>query len=380
MHKLTQLLRYRKTEDELVESPSVDLTLSFSAGGWLQMYHFGGAQAIVDSGLLEKLAAEGKRVRFCGCSAGSLAATMLVSKMHCFEKVRERVIMYGEHYRSSWIYLFCMINYLKDSLDMFGKHMRDLENNPELNGKLNDGSLEIYVTKLPYIKGKVITTFKNYDEIVESMLASCCLAPLVGMPFKLRSTGEWVCDGALTTVTPRMGEPSTITVSPFYYSSATIHPTVFVPVWWGLCPPAEATHRDLFTLGYNDMLKGLMACGHVSKEVGEPLLKPDVSGAFKDMKRIGIFHHWAGRPLLLFVRLVVCFFIYFELCLACMACIMRSLLRVDREPLRNMRANVVNMLTFRTLRRLLFNQDVQGSDQHLERTSCIFRVFRPIVL
>nr|CCC90058.1 conserved hypothetical protein [Trypanosoma congolense IL3000] len=365
---------------EVCEGSGFDLTLSFSAAGWLQMYHFGAAQAMLDSQLIGKALSEGKRIRFCGCSAGSIVAVLLASKRWCFEDIREKVITYGEHYRSSWLHLLSVANYLNDSFRLFSNHMRDIENNAELYRIFNDGSLEIYVTNLSRCKQKVMRTFKNYDDVVESILASCCMVPLVGVPFRLKSTGEWVCDGALANVTPRLGEARTITVSPFYCSAATIHPSVFVPINWGLRPPDEASHRSLFDLGYNDAIKGLVSNGYITEQEGESLLKPDTSGCFKGIGKIGLFDSYVGRFILILVRCAACWFIYAELCFMCFVYFVRYLLNFELTPLSNMCENIVNMLSLQTLKRVIFRGEISDKDKHLSKCSFVFRVLHPIIL
>ena len=51
------------------------------------------------------------------------------------------------------------------------------------------------------------------DDAVEALRASCCLVPFVGLPFRLKGSGEWVIDGGFCAFQPRDGEPGVVTVA-----------------------------------------------------------------------------------------------------------------------------------------------------------------------
>ncbi|KAG8348990.1 hypothetical protein ERJ75_000014100 [Trypanosoma vivax] len=354
-----------------------DLTVSFSAAGWLQLYHFGAAQALVDCGLLDKMSQDGKRVRFCGSSAGSLVAVCLASGLHDFIEARDSTIMYGEHYASSWLFFFCMINYLKDAIKHQWTHLMDLERKPDLQSMINNGSLEIYVTVLPYMKKKVIDRFMCYEDVVEAALASCCMAPFVGFPFRLSSTGEFVCDGGLAVVTPRIGEPNTISVSPFCWSSATVHPEQFVPVWWVVRPPGGANSIKLFALGYNNMLEALEKNGLITSEMREKLSKPKSDTLFSSSKLVRFLN---CRP-------VCALLSHLHIYMAPIGCVK---LAIDVALGQTKRVLLFCNQTFTDLRRNCKKMSltnlcgsglsrVSHISEHVEQSLCIFRVFRPIL-
>lgn len=133
----------------------------------------------------------------------------------------------------------------------FPKHLRD-----QMKERL-----EIYVTTVPWLQAIAMNDFVSTDDISEALVASCQLSPLAGLPFRLRKTGDLVCDGGMRSYQPRKGEPAVITVSAMYFNASDIHPSVFVPAWWGLYPPPEDKYRQLFALGYNDALKWLWKNG-----------------------------------------------------------------------------------------------------------------------
>lgn len=364
-----------------------DLTISFAAGGWFQMFHFGVCKAMVDSGYLDRLEKEGKRVRFCGSSAGSLAAASLASGCHMHDEMRDFAVICGEHYRSSLWHFMCMREYLVASIHRFGDRMMETDEKRErtLNG-MREGRLEVYTTTLPLLRPKCITEFTDLADIEESLIASCCLSPVVGFPFPLRKTGEWVCDGGIRAFQPRNGEARTLTVSPFYFTSADIRPPTAVPVWWGLFPPAKAQHEDLFAIGYNACLEYLVTSGQVPKEMST-LLKTrnvQVSDAARRTggpARIALdfvvtsFYVVMLRPLAIVA-------IYFEMLLVgliLLAIIASNVLRgksLDATPVYE---TFRNMVSLRVFLRLLLSSRIPINESRLVKRSTMYRACQPLV-
>jgi hypothetical protein len=100
-----------------------DVLFSFAAAGWLQMFHFGAAKALQDSGLasMENLtnpnAATGK-VRFAGSSAGSLASAALVVGTD-MDALREYACACAIDCRSKLFGAFGIKQYIKRGVDLF---------------------------------------------------------------------------------------------------------------------------------------------------------------------------------------------------------------------------------------------------------------------
>ncbi|CAM9093615.1 unnamed protein product, partial [Chrysoparadoxa australica] len=137
-----------------------------------------------------------------------------------------------------------------------------------------DGNLAVVVTKVtPRWRTERITEFSDGDHLRDALLASAACVP-AAEPVKL-STG-WAIDGGFTDfqpcLHPELGE--TIYICPFYFASADIKPSRYVPVGWALVPPNDngATVDWLYDLGYCDALSWIQqrgwlgACNHSEKD------------------------------------------------------------------------------------------------------------------
>lgn len=357
-----------------------DITFSFSCGGWFMMYFFGVAHALVDSGVLQRWQKEGRRVRFCGASAGSLAACCLAAGQHDFESVRDYAIMSAKKFRSSISNLFKMKTYLEESLLTLGGNLREIERDPKFRAYMESGCLEISLTILPQMKNRVVSSFSNYEQIREAIMASCCMVPLVGMPFRLAETGEWVTDGGFSSFTPRMNEPNVVSVSAMYFQDATVRPRVFVPSWWALLPPREEKYRNLFWMGFNDMIDSLVGMGELDVKQGEEFLKPETDFCIHDTY-FDVFVTFVVEILMLIsVRPVVVTCVYVELLLSMVWYSAKTVLTLDGVALGAWYENLRNAISLRTLGRLLFGTKVPNNEKRLSRHSLVFRLFNPIVL
>lgn len=252
------------------------MCFSFAAAGWLQMYHFGVAKALQDSGLVKTKGADfdcQAPPKFVGSSAGALASAALVVGTD-FDALRDYAAACAIDCRSAMFGAFRIRHYVRRGVELFAtaafKELEDSDDvgtpNEVLAARLTE-QLEVYATTLPWLKEKRFTTFEDVEDLEEALTASCLLVPLAGMPFALRDTKEWVLDGGLAAFQPRKGEVGVITVSPLYWTSADIKPTKFVPAWWGLYPPNDAEYRALYSLGYNDALDTLLSKGIISRSV-----------------------------------------------------------------------------------------------------------------
>eukprot|EP01134_Creolimax_fragrantissima_P008567 CFRG8567T1 len=235
------------THSDILNVPhKPEITFSFAGSGWLKMYHFGVVHALQHYSL-------NKNARFTGASAGSLAAIclvidsdMLMVKDVCMDNLRE--------VRSNPLNGLCIRYYLNRALDLVVGEDRYNKHRNELNEQV-----EIPVTVLPGCHGKRYTKTRDYKHFKEVVLASCTAPPIAGLPFIL--DGSLVMDGGLADFQPLIRE-DTITVSPFYFHSADIKPSQYVPVWWGAYPPTREEYDRLFTLGYKDAITWMEANGY----------------------------------------------------------------------------------------------------------------------
>ncbi|KAI5686521.1 Patatinlike phospholipase [Leishmania braziliensis] len=362
------------------EEQQWDITVSFSCGGWFQMYFFGVAYALIDSGVLRRWYSEGKRVRFTGVSAGALAATCLASGQYDILSVKKFSLAAAEDYRSSIFHWFRLGKYLMTAIDDFGASLRAIDTDPRMRQVLASGSLEIGVTVLPKLRSHLINSFSSYAAIRETLIASCCLVPLVGLPFKMESTGEWCADGGISNFTPRMGEENTISVSAMYFQDASVRPRVFVPSWWALRPPNTRKYNNLFWMGYNDMIDYLVSAGHLSVQNGNDLLKQEVDFSVHDSYLDVAFTFFMELMMLIFIRPVVIVFVYVELAISIAWWVAKGVLTGDGISFRNFYEGFRNTISLRTLGRLIFGPRISSNEERLSRQSRVFRVFKPVAL
>lgn len=357
-----------------------DITISFSCGGWFQMYFFGAAHALVDSGVLQRWYVEGKRVRFTGVSAGALAACCLASGQHNFLAVKEFASAAADDFRHSIFHMFRMRNYLLAAIDNFGVNLKAVDTNPHMRQVLESGCLEVGVTELPKFKSRLISRFSRYADIHETLVASCCLVPLVGLPFKMESTGEWCADGGISNFTPRMEEETTISISAMYFQDASVRPRVFVPSWWALRPPNTHKYNNLFWMGYNDMIDYLVTAGHLSGRNGNCLLKQEVDFQVHDTYLQAFFSFFMELLMLIYIRPVVIICVYAELAVSMLWYAARAILTWDGSSLRKFYDSFRNAISLRTLGRMLFGSKIPSNEERLSRQSRVFRFFDPVAL
>lgn len=213
-------------------------SMSFACGGWLQFYLFGVAKAIQAKGL-------DRGVQYYGCSAGALAALglSLNGDFDCAVNFcKEECIT--EAYKGGSINisgLFKIDKYVMDCLDSHG----------QLNNytRLKPGDLNIAVTRLPYLRPEIVSSFTSVEDLRSCILASCAAFPAASI---VKRQNHWYIDGGLSDFQPVKDE-NTVTVSPFYFSACDIKPSRYVPFWWAFMPPKSSDTIDwLYNLGWED--------------------------------------------------------------------------------------------------------------------------------
>ena len=219
-------------------------TMGFCCGGWLQFYLFGVAKALQDCNL-------DKGVKYAGCSAGSLAACGLALEgdfdlaiQYCNETCIP--LAYGRYHG-----LFCLQEYVTGCME---NHLLS-KFDPE---KLNDGKLQVAITKLPFFTAERVMNHPTKKDLMETLLSSCAAYPFSALGKK---NGSWYIDGGITDFHPIIDE-DTVTVSPFYFSDSDIRPSRYVPLWWSFMPPTEAdTVEWLYNLGWEDAMSYVRSRG-----------------------------------------------------------------------------------------------------------------------
>lgn len=237
-------------------------SMSFACGGWLQFYMFGVAKAL-------QVAQYDKGVRYYGCSAGALTAVGLVVGGDY-----DDAIQFCKDYCVPQAYsdvsgLFQLSEYVTKCLE--------LQLNNRFKG-LPENSLNIAVTRLPFLQAERISKVDNQAELIEYLLASSAAFPFAPIR-KVRD--HWYIDGGLSDFQP-IEDENTITVSPFYFTECDIKPSRYVPLWWTFLPPHSKHTIDwLYQLGMVD-------CVNYLKQRGLPL-NPEVEMLLKR-------HHALNHP------------------------------------------------------------------------------------
>mmetsp|Transcript_6365 Transcript_6365/g.16061 ORF Transcript_6365/g.16061 Transcript_6365/m.16061 type:complete len:465 (+) Transcript_6365:155-1549(+) len=217
---------------------------SFAACGWLKLYYFGVAKRLQEEGMLTD-------ARFMGSSAGSLVSCALALELD-FDKIAEFQKGCVKRTHGGIWGAFQLSTYIHEIIDnMLPHNAADV---------LKD-KCEISYTTLPWFKNKRVKVYRDEQHIRQALLASCCMAPLAGLPFRL--DGELVYDGALSDwiksglfhgpndQAAEQDEP-TITITPFWFSRSDIRPSQYIPLWWAVYPPKVEDFEWIFDLGYKD--------------------------------------------------------------------------------------------------------------------------------
>lgn len=228
--------------------------LSFSACGWLKLYNFGVAKALMEARMHE-------RCEILGASAGSLVACGMALGLD-FAQVAEAALDGVDRTHGQYAAAFRLRALVSETLDFFFQEYDAIhagERDAIPAHERLAGSISVSVTTLPFFRKKRYTSFRSQAHLKQVLLASCCMSPLAGLPFKL--DGEWVMDGGIADYQPRSHDvSSTVTISPFFCSSADIRPSRYVPIWWAFYPPKRADFEWIFGLGYDD------ACSWLQRE------------------------------------------------------------------------------------------------------------------
>jgi hypothetical protein len=222
--------------DRIVEGLPPWTSVSFAMGGWLQFYMYGVARAMQARGL-------DRGVRYCGASAGALAAVGLaiggdfdIAVEFCKSECLPRA--YGE-FTGLW------------NLSEYVSNCINLTVTPMYGKGITPGILNVAVTRLPFLTAEVVSSFESADDLKQCLLASSAAFPFARL---VHRKGCWLIDGGLSNFQPVIDD-DTLTVSPFYFSDADIKPSRYVPLWWSFFPPNSSNTVDwLYSLGWEDAM------------------------------------------------------------------------------------------------------------------------------
>lgn len=218
-------------------------SMSFACGGWLQFYMFGVAKSLQDHNLDQEIK------KLAGCSAGALTAVGIalegdfdlaidICKKECVPRCYDHWAGWG---------LF--------GIGEYAEHTMTQTCNIHRWDELED-RLELAITRLPFFEAERVKKFYSAQDLKDALLASASCYPFAPLIYR---RGSWCMDGGMSDFQPIIDE-NTITVSPFYFSSADIKPSRYVPLWWSFFPPKdEDTIEWLYHLGQEDMARFIAA-------------------------------------------------------------------------------------------------------------------------
>ncbi|XP_073523437.1 patatin-like phospholipase domain-containing protein 4 isoform X2 [Phyllobates terribilis] len=181
------------------------LNLSFSACGFLGIYHLGAASAFLKHG--QKLLNTVKV--FAGASAGSLVATVLLTAPHKIQESKDFLYTFSEDFRKRFP------GVVKPRYD-FMKHLREgIETIlPPQAHEIAENRLYVSITKSKRLENCLVSSFASRGELIKVLLASC-FVPLYAGVSAVKYKGEKWIDGGFSNTLPVLPTGRTITVSPF---------------------------------------------------------------------------------------------------------------------------------------------------------------------
>ncbi|XP_077610847.1 patatin-like phospholipase domain-containing protein 4 [Crocuta crocuta] len=181
------------------------INLSFSACGFLGIYHLGAASALYRHG--RKLLKEVKA--FAGASAGSLVATVLLTAPERLEECNKFTYKFAEEIRRQY---FGAVTPGYDFMARLRSGM-DLILPPDAH-ELAHNRLYVSITNMKTRKNYLASTFSSREDLIKVLLASSFVPLYAGLKPVDYKGQKWV-DGGLTNSLPILPVGRTVTISPF---------------------------------------------------------------------------------------------------------------------------------------------------------------------
>ncbi|XP_053313370.1 patatin-like phospholipase domain-containing protein 4 isoform X2 [Spea bombifrons] len=181
------------------------VNLSFSACGFLGIYHLGAASALLRHG--QRLLRTVKI--FAGASAGSLAAAVLLTAPDKLKESKDFLYSFSEDVRKQTLGAvtprYNFMEYLRGGIESilpFKAH------------EIAESRLCISITNTKSRENLLVSKFASREELIKVLLASCFIPVYAGIK-AVEYKGEKWFDGGFTNSLPILPIGRTITVSPF---------------------------------------------------------------------------------------------------------------------------------------------------------------------
>ncbi|KAG8524561.1 Patatin-like phospholipase domain-containing protein 4 [Galemys pyrenaicus] len=241
--------------------------LSFSACGFLGIYHLGAASAFCRHGprLLKNVKA------FAGASAGSLVASVLLTAPEKIEECSQFTCNFAEEVRQ------LSLGALTPGYDFTARLRRGLEATlPAEAHRLAHRRLHVSITHARSGRNCLVSSFPSREELIQVLLASSFVPIYAGLQPVEYKGQKWV-DGGLTDSLPVLPLGRTVTISPFSgrpdicpqdgdqlglsvnvaNQDVTLSAANLVRLSQALFPPGPRTMQALHQRGFDDAVRFL---------------------------------------------------------------------------------------------------------------------------
>uniref|UniRef100_A0A493TG19 Patatin like phospholipase domain containing 4 n=2 Tax=Anas platyrhynchos platyrhynchos TaxID=8840 RepID=A0A493TG19_ANAPP len=188
-----------------LEAKMKHINLSFAACGFLGIYHLGAAAALYRHG--KKLLKVVKD--YAGASAGSLAATVLLTVPDNIEKCEQFTYGFAEEIRK------LDFGAVTPGYDFMKRLREGIESILPSNAhEIVENRLYVSVTNVRNGRNYLFSSFASREDLIKVLLASSFIPVYAGMKPVEYKGEKWV-DGGLTNGLPVLPAGRTVTISPF---------------------------------------------------------------------------------------------------------------------------------------------------------------------
>jgi len=239
---------------------------SFAPCGWYAMYYCGVIQSLRDLKIVptemeeeDSLSSTTNENVYTGASAGALASFVLAYRLEIKELVsfiHEMSSKVRKDWRNNWNLQTIVQTFLV-------KYGSKVMTNKALWPSGEQG-LRIQITNAKTMDQVYINKWNSYDDLRNTIVASCSIPGIVGPPHLVNIQGTttqmYGMDGAFSTLQPshprqEQNQYHQVSVSPFgWFSGTEIRPSVYMPMWWAFYPPDNKGLDQMYHRGYNDTI------------------------------------------------------------------------------------------------------------------------------